>query len=61
MKLKELFDLGIICPSVSPWCSKVIFVIDKDGSWRLCIEYHQLNKSTIKSQYLLPRIDDFFD
>jgi hypothetical protein len=39
----------------------VIFIRKKDGSWRLCIDYHQLNKATIKNQYPLPRIDDLFD
>jgi hypothetical protein len=39
----------------------VIFIRKKDGSWRLCIDYHQLNKATIKNQYLLSRIDDLFD
>jgi hypothetical protein len=61
MKLKELLDLGLIRPSVSPWGAPVIFVRKKDGSWRLCIDYHQLNKATIKNQYPLPRIDDLFD
>jgi hypothetical protein len=61
MQLKELLDLGLICPSVSPWGAPVIFVRKKDGSWRLCIDYHQLNKVMIKNQYLLPRIDDLFD
>jgi hypothetical protein len=61
MKLKELLDLGLICPSVSPWGAHVIFICNKDGSWRLFIDYHQLNKATIKNQYLLPRIDDMFD
>jgi hypothetical protein len=61
MQLKELLDLGLICPSVSPWGSPVIFIWKKDGSWRLCIGYHQLNKATIKNQYLLPRIDDLFE
>jgi hypothetical protein len=61
MQLKELLDLGLIHPSVSPWGAPVIFIRKKDGSWRLCIDYHQLNKETIKNQYLLPRIDDLFD
>jgi hypothetical protein len=61
MKLKELLDLGLIRPSVSPWGVPVIFIRKKDGSWRLCIDYRQLNKATIKNQYLLPRIDDLFD
>jgi hypothetical protein len=61
MQLKELLDLGLIRPSVSPWGTLVIFIRKKDGSWRLCIDYHQLNKATIKNQYPLPRIDDMFD
>jgi hypothetical protein len=61
MQLKELLDLGLIRPSVSPYGALVIFIQNKDGSWRLCIDYHQLNKATIKNQYPLPRIDDLFD
>jgi hypothetical protein len=61
MQLKELLDLGLIRPSVSPWGAPIIFIRKKDGSCRLCIDYHQLNKATIKNQYPLPRIDDLFD
>jgi hypothetical protein len=61
MKLKELLDLGIIHPSVSPWGVPIIFIRKKDGVWRLCIDYRQLNKATIKNQYPFPRIDYFFD
>jgi hypothetical protein len=61
MKLKELLDLGLIRPSVSPWGAPIIFLRKKDGSWRLYIDYRQLNKETIKSQYHFPRIDDLFD
>ena len=61
MQLKELLDLGLIHPSVSPWGAPVVFIRKKDGSWRLCIDYRQLNKATIKNQYPLPRIDDLFD
>ena len=61
MQLNELLDLGLIRPSVSPWGAPVIFIRKKDGSWRLCIDYRQLNKATIKNQYPLPRIDDLFD
>jgi hypothetical protein len=46
---------------VSPWDAPFIFVRKKYGSWRLCIDYRQLNKVTIKNQYQLPRIDDLFD
>jgi hypothetical protein len=61
MELKELLDLGLIHPSVSLWGVPVIFVRKKDGSWILYIEYHQLNKATIKNQYRFPRIDNLFD
>jgi hypothetical protein len=61
MQLKELSDLGLIHPSVSPWGAPIIFIQKKDGTWRLFIDYRQLNKSMIKNQYPLPRIDDLFD
>jgi hypothetical protein len=54
-------DLGFIHPSISPWGAPVIFVKKKDGSWRLCIDYRQLNKAMIRNQYHVPRIDDLFD
>ena len=61
MQLKELLDIGLIHPSVSPWGAPVVFIGNKDGSWTLCIDYHQLNKETIKNRYPFPRIDDLFD
>ena len=60
-QLKELIDKNYIRPSVSPWGAPVIFVKKKDGTLRLCIDYRQLNKMTIKNRYLLPHIDDLFD
>jgi hypothetical protein len=61
MQLKELLDWGLICPSVPPWGVPVIFIRKKGGSWRLYIDYCQLNKATINNQYLLSRINDLFD
>jgi hypothetical protein len=61
MKLKELLDLRLIHPSLSLWGAPIIFIWKKDGSWRLYIDYYQLNKATIKNWYPLPRIDDLFD
>ncbi|KAL5749287.1 hypothetical protein ACOSP7_023890 [Xanthoceras sorbifolium] len=58
---EELLDKGFIRPSVSPWGAPVLFVKKKDGSLRLCIDYRQLNKLTVKNKYPLPRIDDLFD
>jgi hypothetical protein len=61
LQLKEMMDKGYIRPSVSPWGAPVLFVKKKDGTLRLCIDYRQLNKVTIKNKYPLPRIDDLFD
>lgn len=60
-QIKGLLDLGFIRPSASSWGALVLFVKKKDGSLRLCIDYRQLNKVTIKNKYPLPRIDDLFD
>ena len=61
LQLQELLEKGFIRPSVSPWGAPVLFVKKKDGTLRLCIDYRQLNKLTIKNKYPLPRIDDLFD
>nr|GEZ30785.1 putative reverse transcriptase domain-containing protein [Tanacetum cinerariifolium] len=60
-QLKELFEKGFIPPSSSPWGALVLFVKKKDGSFRMCIDYRELNKLTVKNRYPLPRIDDLFD
>ncbi|GJT43820.1 putative reverse transcriptase domain-containing protein [Tanacetum coccineum] len=60
-QLKELQEKGFIQPSHSPWGAPVLFVKKKDGSMRMCIDYRELNKLTIKNRYPLPRIDDLFD
>ncbi|GJY69987.1 putative reverse transcriptase domain-containing protein [Tanacetum coccineum] len=60
-QLQELSDKGFIRPSSSPWGAPVLFVKKKDGSFRMCIDYRELNKLTVKNRYPLPRIDDLFD
>ncbi|GJT91689.1 putative reverse transcriptase domain-containing protein, partial [Tanacetum coccineum] len=60
-QLQELSEKGFIRPSSSPWGAPVLFVKKKDGSFRMCIDYRELNKLTIKNRYPLPRIDDLFD
>nr|GEZ13049.1 putative reverse transcriptase domain-containing protein [Tanacetum cinerariifolium] len=60
-QLKEMSDKGFIRPSSSPWGAPVLFVKKKDGSFRMCIDYPELNKLTVKNRYPLPRIDDLFD
>ncbi|KAJ9561603.1 LOW QUALITY PROTEIN: hypothetical protein OSB04_006763 [Centaurea solstitialis] len=59
--LQELLDKGFIRPSSSPWGAPVLFVKKEDGSFRVCIDYRELNKITIKNRCLLPRMDDLFD
>nr|GFA69811.1 putative reverse transcriptase domain-containing protein [Tanacetum cinerariifolium] len=60
-QLKELSDKGFIRPSSSPCGALVLFVKRNDGSFRMCIDYRELNKPTVKNRYPLPRIDDLFD
>ena len=61
LQSEELIDKEYIRPNVSPWGAPVLFVKKKDGTLRLCVDYRQLNKMTIKNRYPLPRIDDLFD
>ena len=61
VQLQELLDKGFIRPSVSPWEAPILFVKKKDGLMRLCIDYRELNKVTVRNKYPLPRIDDLFD
>ena len=60
-QLNDLLDNVFIRPSISPWSTPVLFVKKKYWSLRMCIDYHQLNKVTIKNKYPLPLIDDLFD
>jgi hypothetical protein len=60
-QLQELLDKGYIRHSASPWGAPIIFVSKKDGTQRMCVDYHSLNEVTIKNKYPLVRIDDLFD
>ncbi|GKA72960.1 putative reverse transcriptase domain-containing protein [Tanacetum coccineum] len=60
-QLKELQGKGFIRPSSSTWGAPVLFVKKKDGSFRVCIDYRELTRLTVKNRYPLPRIDDLFD
>ncbi|GJU57463.1 putative nucleotidyltransferase, ribonuclease H [Tanacetum coccineum] len=60
-QLRELRHKGFIRPSSSPWGALVLLVKNKDDSFKMCIDYRELNKLTIKNRYPLPRIDDLFD
>ncbi|PKA62066.1 RNA-directed DNA polymerase like [Apostasia shenzhenica] len=56
-----MLDKGYIRPSTSPWEAPVLFVKKKNDSLRMCIDYRELNRVTVKNKYPLPRIDDLFD
>jgi len=60
-QIEELMEKQFIRPSASPWGASVLLVKKKDGSLRLCMDYRQLNKLTVKNKYPLPRIDDLLD
>jgi len=60
-QIEELMVKQFIRPNTSPWGAPMLLVKKKDGSSRLCVDYRQLNKMTIKNKYPLPRIDDLMD
>nr|GEW65901.1 hypothetical protein [Tanacetum cinerariifolium] len=57
-QLQELADRGFIQPSTSPWGAPVLFVKKKDRSFRMCIDYRELNKLTVKNRYHQLRVKD---
>ena len=61
VQLQEILDKGFIRSSTSPWGAPVLFAKKKDKTLRLCIDYRQLYRVTIKNRYPLPRVDDLFD
>ena len=60
-QVKELLEKGMVQPISSPFCSPVLLVQKKDGSYRMCVDYRALNKSTIRNRFPVPRIEDIFD
>ena len=61
VQLQELLDKGFIRPSTSPWGASVLVAKKRGKTLRMCIDYRQLDKVTIKNRYSLPRIDNLFD
>lgn len=59
--IEELLKASRIQPSTSPYASPALLVKKKDGSWRLCVDYRQLNAQTVKNKYPIPLIDELLD
>jgi hypothetical protein len=60
-QVKEMLSMGIIQHSVSSFASLVLLVKKKDGTWRFCIDYRQLNAVTVKHKYHVPIVDELLD
>ena len=56
--VKEMLEVGAICPTQSPWCNTVVLVQKKDRGLCFCIDYNKLNAGTKKDSYLLPCIQE---
>lgn len=60
-QIQELLNKGIMNPYTSSCGSPIVLVQKKDGTWFICVDFHALNKITIKNHFSLPRIDNFLD
>ena len=59
--IKEMLEVGAICPSLSPWCNAMMLVRKKDGGLHFCIDFCKLNARTKKDYYPLPQIQEVIE
>ena len=59
--IQEVIHRGHICPNSFPCGIQIVLVYKKDGTFRLCIDYRALKKTTVRNWYLIQRIDDLLD
>lgn len=59
--VREMLDSGVIRNSTSPLSASVVLVRKKDGSWRMCVEYRELNKNTVQDKFPMPVIEELLD
>ncbi|MCO5573344.1 hypothetical protein L7F22_027113 [Adiantum nelumboides] len=60
-QVNELVEKEMARPSSSPFCSPVLLVKKKDGTYRMCVDYRALNRITIKNRFLVPQVEDLID
>nr|GEV30362.1 hypothetical protein [Tanacetum cinerariifolium] len=61
LMVKELLDLGVIRNIQSPFSSPIVMVKKKDGTWRMCVDYRQINKATVKDKFLIQIVEELID
>ena len=59
--VREMLEASIVRPSQSPYSSPIVFVKKKDGMWRLCVDYKQLNQHTILDKFSIPMVEELLD
>ncbi|GKB34093.1 hypothetical protein Tco_0879035 [Tanacetum coccineum] len=61
LMVKELLDSGVIRNSQSPFSSPIVMIKKKDGTWRMYVDFRQLNKATVKDKFPIPIVEELID